>query len=187
MVASDFEFRHERLIHTLIVGAAFLTYLTQRDDIVWRFVKNQPEPHALERRIFIVATLLILAGAAICTWGRGRTASGGSRRLIGDFIYAIGLGSLFPTTGFVVLVIGEGNRLLRLAMHVDAIEIESVPRLGTAIRREAVKWCLTISMIVFVVTLKDRVADILVAASFAIGLICNAPVFDKSSRAAEVR
>jgi hypothetical protein len=36
-------------------------------------------------------------------------------------------------------------------------------------------------MIVFVIILKDGVADILVAASFQIGLICNAPFFHGSS------
>lgn len=184
MVATDFEIRHERLIHNLVVAVAVLTYLIQSDDVVWQFVKNRPEPHALERRIFILAVLFILTGAAICTWVRAM-GDGDRRRYFGDFVYAIGLGSLFPVAGFVVLVAGEGVRLLRLALCGDAVALKSRTRWGRAIRREAVKWCLAVSMIVFVITLKDRVADILVAASFVIGLICNAPFFDRSSKEAD--
>lgn len=186
MAASDFEFRHQRLIHNLIVAAAVLTYLIQPDDIVWRLVKDRPEPHALERYIFILATLFIVAGAAICTAARAK-GGGERRRYFGDFVYAIGLGSLFPVAGFVVLVAGEGIRLLRLALRGGAEGMESGPRWGRAIRLEAVKWCLVVSMIVFVITLKDRVADILVAASFVIGLICNARFFERSSKAALAR
>lgn len=183
MKATDFEYRHQRLIHNLIVAAAVLTYLIQPDDIVWRFVKNHADPHALERSAFIVATLFILAGAGICTWARAKNPRGGSSRYIGDFVYAIGLGSLLPIAGFVVLVAGEGVRLLRLALRGDAAAIESGPRWGRAIRQEVVKWCLVVTMIVFSITLKDRVADVLAAASFVIGLACNAPWFGQSSRA----
>lgn len=183
MVASDFELRHQRLIHNLIVAVAVLTYLVERDDIVWRFVKNHADPHALERSAFIVATLFVLAGAGICTWARAKNAGGGSSRFVGDFVYAIGLGSLLPEAGFVVLVGGEGVRLFRLAKCGHAPTIESDTGWGRAIRRELVKWCLVVTMIVFSITLKDRVADILAGASFVIGLVCNAPWFGRSSRA----
>ena len=184
MKATDFEYRHHRLIHNLIVAAAVLTYFIQSDDIVWRFVKNHTDPHALERSAFIVAALFILAGAGICTWAaRTKSGSAGRRRYIGDFVYAIGLGSLLPIAGFVVLVAGEGFRLFRLAKNSHDSTMESDTGWGRAIRQEAVKWCLVASMIVFVITLKDRVADVLVVASFVIGLVCNAPWFGRSSRA----
>jgi hypothetical protein len=147
-------------------------------------VKNHAGPHALERSAFIVATLFILAGAGICAWARAKNAGGGSNRFVGDFVYAIGLGSLLPIAGFAVLVAGEGARLLRLAVRGDAPMIESDSGWRRALRREAVKWCLVVSMVVFVITLKDRVADVLVAASFVIGLICNAPFFDRASKSA---
>jgi hypothetical protein len=35
MKATDFEYHHATLVHQLIVGAAFFTYLLQADDIVW--------------------------------------------------------------------------------------------------------------------------------------------------------
>jgi hypothetical protein len=177
MVASNFEFRHQRLIHNLIVGAAFLTYLFQPDDIVWRFVKGRPAPHTLERYFFLIATLLVIVGAGICTWARATDRA--RLQYAGDFIYAIGLGSLFPVAGFVILLCGEAVRLARLALHGDAPPSHTGSRWGMSIRQEAVKWCLVITMIVFVITLRDRVADILVAASFVVGLICNGPWFGR--------
>ena len=44
MKATDFECRHQTLVHQLIVGAAFLTYLIDREDVVWRFVKDSATP-----------------------------------------------------------------------------------------------------------------------------------------------
>jgi hypothetical protein len=100
MKATDFEYNHPTLVHQLIVGAAFLTYLFQADDIVWWFVKNRPSPHTLERALFIVATLLIGIGAAICT--RSHMLQGQRRRRyhVGEFLYVVGLGSLAPISGF---------------------------------------------------------------------------------------
>jgi len=55
MKATDFEYHHPTLVRQRIVGAAFLTFLFQADDIVWWFVKSRPSPHRLERASFIVA------------------------------------------------------------------------------------------------------------------------------------
>ena len=54
-----------------IVAAAFLTYLIDRDDVVWRFVKDSAAPQELQRALFTVATLFIVVGAGICTWAPG--------------------------------------------------------------------------------------------------------------------
>ena len=44
MKATDFEYRHQTLVQQFIVAAAFLTYLVEGEDIVWRFVKDSPAP-----------------------------------------------------------------------------------------------------------------------------------------------
>jgi hypothetical protein len=41
-----------------------------REDIVWRFVKDSSTPRGFERFCFIVATVFIIIGAAICAWAR---------------------------------------------------------------------------------------------------------------------
>src|SRR5215469_2722549 len=214
MQATDFEFRHQRLIHQFIVAAAFLTYLFQRDDIVWQFVKNTTEPHELERALFLIATLWIAVGAAITSFARAfgnppRTADDEpyrylrQSRYLGDLIYAVGLASLAPLSGFLILVIGETLRIFRLMQREDAASrylsqrptcivcfladarrSERRPAWGQAFRQEAVKWGMLITMIVFVITLKDRLAEILAAASFLVGLLLNTRIFRTASSAA---
>lgn len=182
MQATDFEYHHQTFVHQLIVGAAFLTYLLERDDVVWRFVKDTAAPHHLERLAFIVATLFIAAGAAICTRAR---AYGRSRpRYLGDVCYSIGLASLAPLAGFVILVAGETLRVMRLRRrvggHNPAEDLH--PTWSKALRLEAVKWGLLLTMVVFVITLVDRHAEILAAASFLVGAFLNAPLFRGSSQ-----
>ena len=48
-MATDFELRHETLLHLLLVLLAFLSYLLVLDDFVWAFVKDWSHPHLLER------------------------------------------------------------------------------------------------------------------------------------------
>ena len=197
MKASDFEYRHQTLVHQLIVGAAFLTYLIDREDVVWRFVKDSPTPHRAERLIFIIATLLIALGAAICTRARAHGTS--HTRYLGELCYAIGVGSLVPLAGFVVLVGGEALRVFRLIRPDRQNSLEpplSAPRSlalpgaeepnpgwRKAFRHEAVKWGILITMIVFVITLKDGYAEFLVVASFLVGTSFNVPIVGHSARA----
>ena len=212
MKATDFEDRHQTLLHQFLVAAAFLTYMIDRDDVVWRFVKDSTASRELERSLFIVATLFIAFGAGVCTWARAYRRPEGTIRVglyrylrhprhLGDLSYAIGLGSLFPLCGFVLLVLGEALRVLRLIRLHDertqnlqqgpapvapppsypvAKERDSGWR--NAFRKEAVKWGLLLTMIIFVITLKDRLAEILATFSFLIGLLLNAPIFHHSPR-----
>jgi hypothetical protein len=210
MKATDFEYRHQTLTHQLIVVAAFLTYLIQNDDVVWRYVKHSAAPREMERSLFAVATLFIAVGAGICTWARAyrrpesTTGVGPNRYLrhpqhFGDLLYAIGLGSLAPLWGFVILVTGETLRVYRLIRRVDdhtqnfqqsplstppplanPIAKRLDPQWGKAFRQEAVKWGILLTMIVFVISLKDRLAEVLAIASFLVGLFFNAPIFSHS-------
>ena len=215
MKATDFEYRHQTLVHQFIVAAAFLTYLVDREDIVWRFVKDSSAPREFERFFFIVATVSIVVGAAICTWARvyrrpeSSTGMESYRRIhrsryFGDLLYAIGLASLVPLWGFIILVVAEALRVFRLIQPEDPwarnllqdplptaspvippAAQESHSRLGKAFRQEAVKWGLFLTMVVFVITLKDRLAEVLAAASFLIGLLLNAPIFSQARSTAE--
>jgi hypothetical protein len=77
MRANNFEYGHQKLVNLLIVAIAFLTYLVDRDDIVWRFVKDSNSARTWERSLFLIATLAIAVGAAICTWACVRDSSSG--------------------------------------------------------------------------------------------------------------
>lgn len=210
MSATDFEYHHQTLVHQLIVALAFLTYVLNRDDVVWHFIKDSNAPRVLEHSLFAVATLLIAVGAGICTWSRAYSVPDGAtgqllrRQYLGDLFYAIGLGSLAPLWGFVILVVGETLRVFRLMQRENAraqnsqtrpsptsqplaapVVEELHPKWGRALRQEAVKWGLVLTMIVFVITLKDRLAELLAAASFLIGLLLNAPLFSHLPRVGE--
>jgi protein-S-isoprenylcysteine O-methyltransferase Ste14 len=131
MKATDFEYRHQTLMHLLIVAVSFLTYLTDRDDVVWALVREQSHPRLLERLFFALATLLIGIATALRTWARAYPESSvpgngppvlrdgpyGYLRYpqeLGNLLFAIGLGFLAPLSGFVVLVAGEAILVFRL-------------------------------------------------------------------------
>jgi len=209
--ATGFEYRHQTLVHQLIVGAAFLAYLFDRDDVVWRFVKDSATPHRLERWVFIIAALLIAVGAGICTRARaypGPNSNTGREtyriidhpRYVGEICYAIGFGSLAPLAGFLVLVGGEVLRVFRLVRGIDdraqtsqqhplpvpppltpPVSEHVSPRWKTAFRQEAAKWGILVTMTVFVITLEDRHAEVLAVASFLIGMLLNAPILSHST------
>ena len=178
--ATDVEYNHPIPIRLLIVGAAFLTYLIDRDDIVWRFIKNHgAQTRTLEHWLFLAATLLVGMGAYVCTAARigvmcgassGRqllASSSQSRRSWGEFLYAVGLASLAPLSGYCLLVLGEAFRLLRLSLrNNDAPQLRRTElNWPHAIRSETAKWGIFITMLVFTITLKDRYAEALVCTS----------------------
>ncbi len=202
MRATDFEYRHQLLLHELIVGAAVLTYLVDRDDIVWRLIKGESNARVMERSAFALATLLMGISACLCTFARARSRAGETAQLaqserslpylrlryMGDFLYAIALGSLVPLTGFFLLVVGEGIRLFRLqdgqTVRGPSSESEPAkrppPQWARAFRQEALKWGLFLTMIVFTLTLKDRVAEVLIALTILLWVILNVRIFGGS-------
>jgi len=161
--------RHSTLLHLIVVGAAWTTYLADRDDIVWRMIRDSPSRRALEHTIFSFATLLIGTGALLCT--RARASEGISAqtrpRLLGEWLYALGLATLLPLWGSVLLILGESIRIMRLAL--DREQVPPLPerqvRWSPAFLRESVKWGIFATMIAFSVSLVDRVADYGILAS----------------------
>ena len=175
MKATDFEYRHQLLLHELILGAAVLTYLVDRDDIIWRFIKMSPAARPLERALFAVATLLFGIAAWLCTHARAHRTSHRSLWL-GEYLYALALASLVPLAGSLILVIGEGIRLFRLLLRsAESGELEGLarPEWSKALRREAIKWGLFVTMIVFTLTLRDRTAEILIGVSVVPWVLLN--------------
>jgi protein-S-isoprenylcysteine O-methyltransferase Ste14 len=130
MKASEWEYRHQRLVHLLIVGVSFLTYLVERYDIVWVVVRGRNDARLLERLLFAVATILIGAGVALITWAGAYAAPPDSGRMppfhrtgpyrylrypqhVGTLLFAAGLGLLAPLWGLVVLLVGEAVAVSR--------------------------------------------------------------------------
>jgi hypothetical protein len=207
MKATEFEYRHQTLLHQCIIGAAFLTYSIDREDVVWHFVKDHAAPHNLERIVFIIAALLIGIGTMQITksraeqkpWPAKTPKHGQLRRFLGELCFAAGLASLAPIPGALILVGGEVLRVLRLFLR-DKSNAEdsgrvSEPKLsqsglpeefaahsrwGIAVRKEAGKWGILITMIVFAITLVDRYAEVLAAASLFLAILLNVLPFGDS-------
>jgi protein-S-isoprenylcysteine O-methyltransferase Ste14 len=219
MKATEFEYRHQTLLHLLVVGAAFLAYVFQPDDIVWAFVKHHTIYRALlERLVFGTGTLMILGSATFQTWAntyRLPQTNRSMRELSGDesyrrvqhafyfgrLLFALGLGLLAPISGTAILLLGEIILVVRLTNR-ENLWNESrrpyrrdgsspplrfgFPRSGanwkSALRSEISKWGLAVTMIVFTVTLRDRVAEILAAASFLLWAALNWPELIRDRR-----
>ena len=174
MRASDFEYRHPVMLHQAIVALAFGTYLIQRDDIVWQLVRNAGPPLdvTLERVAFAMATLLVGASAILCTWHR-------RHRYLGELLYAVGLASLAPGSGFVILVGGEALRLYRLSARAHmlgpgvAAEGVVAPSAPAGWRESFVKWGIFATMVAFTITLQDRLVAALAGLVFAVSITFN--------------
>jgi len=221
--ATEFEYRHQTLVRQLIVAIAFSTYFFDRDDVVWRFIRDNPASRLLEHLCFSAATLLIAFAAGLCTRARATRkpaepgASASPRgpfpfvrypQQLGDLLFAIGIASLAPLWGAVLLVFGEAVRLLRLIRRQSedaripevvgsntspsqrelqsfnasaAQSVKPAPGWGHAFRREAARWGILLTMVVFSVTLIDRLAEVLAVVSVLIAALLNLDSFKNNA------
>ena len=203
MKASDFEYRHRTLLHLTAVSIAFLTYLIDRDDIVWAMVRGYSRARLLERAIFAVATALIGIGSILRTWGRASTFAGslGKKSVwlrsgcspaflpypfhVGTLLFSIGLGFLAPLSGFVFLIVAEAIFAFRLILRENAADGERLRQAlfatcngssgiwRDAFRLESGKWGLFFTMVVFTLLLNDRFAEVMGAGSFVFWIARN--------------
>lgn len=208
--ATGFEYRHQLLTHQILVAVAFLTYLFDRDDVVWYFVKGSADhSRDWERALFAAGTLLIGIAALLSTWARARasnTSASGDQRVyfftclrdLGDWFYSVGLGTLAPRLGFLILAIGEAIRIVRVRLREkrmtedaiaggvssdelgrqwhNAMPIASSGTQGgwlASFRLEIIKWMMCLTMIIFTATLRDSLAEGLAVASFLIWALLN--------------
>jgi hypothetical protein len=198
MRATDFEVRNQTTLHLLIVGAAFLTYAFQPDDVVWALVKGHADRTLLERVVFGVGTLEIFSSAALRTWARVRLRYGSTCLYFGRIIFALGVGLLAPASGAAILLAGEGILVLRLlSRERENARATAIPQHSEryhflqprkpksnwpdAFRRESSKWGLAFTMIAFTFTLKDRLAEVLSGVSFLVWFALNLPDYFRST------
>jgi hypothetical protein len=92
---------------------------------------------------------MLLASAALETWRNSRLAR---------VLLVLAVGQLLPLAGLVVLFAGEAILQLRLALRQPDLRASCPP--GLAFRPAAARWGLAVSMIVFVWTLQDRIAEV---------------------------
>jgi hypothetical protein len=174
MKARDFEYRHQTLLHYVVVGLAVSMYLFTRDDIVWAAVRNHANSAILEQISFGAGSVLLLGCAFLETWGDAWRSV--RSLLVSRLLFMLVVGMLVPLAGTIVIDAGEGLLVWRLfARDRDSRQLKepSEARWGPAWRRAASKWGFAATMIVFTVTLKDRIAEIGAAVSFVVWLVLN--------------
>jgi hypothetical protein len=188
---STFEERHPFLLHCGILLAALLTYLFDREDVVWRFIKASPNARLLEHLCFGLATVVVGAAIWLGAWPLNNNSAilrddpqQIRRRCLGEILHAIGIGSLLPLSGFILLTCGESIRASRYAkLKMEALaKLRTVPEGSRPMQSDRQFWivrlflaqpgvcCAFLSMAVFSITLVDRLAEILFAGTAFVSL-----------------
>jgi hypothetical protein len=175
MPASDFEYRHQTLLHLLLIGLALAAYWAEPDDVVWAAVRQHADSALLERVVFGVGTVELFGCAILETWAE---AFGGLRTpmLTSRLLFALALGLLLPLAGTVLLIAGESLLAWRLFVrHRETPQPAErrAPRWREGFERAASKWGLAGSMIVFTWTLRDGFAETGAAASVLVWFALN--------------
>ena len=175
----------------LLVGVS--TYLIFPDDVVWRFIKTAPHARVLEHALFGVAAAILgfalLLKVKASAHPENQHSRGRSRITVtvASLLQAIGIGSLLPLPGFLLLVLGDvAASLLLYGRHSTAEDPRSE---GEDSRRapgplQAFRWrdalathlglcCAFLSMAIFSVVLIDRVADALFAMTSLVSIAAN--------------
>lgn len=181
----------------LIVRAALLlaglsTYLIVRDDVVWHFIKSAPHPRLLEHVSFGIAAgilglaLLLKVKASAHQENQARRGSYRITATVASLLQAIGIGSLLPLPGFLLLVLGDvAVSLLLDDRHSTAEDLGAERDSHPAHRSlQIFRWrnalathiglCLAfLSMTIFSIVLVDRVADALFAITALASVAAN--------------
>ena len=204
MKATRFEYQHQTLIHLLLVGLSSLSYFRDRVDIVWALVRNHSDSASWERLVFGFGALMLLGSAVLETWANAhprvsvrpdgpvfvsQPQHGYSQHQmrLARILLVLAVGLLLPLSGAIILLTGETILILRLWLRDDeSAAYLPLPSRGTnvswgsAFRVAASKWGLTTSMILFVWTLQDRIAEIGAACSVVLWLVLNIAARNRS-------
>ena len=183
----------------LIVRAALLlvglsTYLISPDDVVWRFIRTAPHPRALEHASFRIAAAIL--GFALflkvkaSVYRENQANNDAPSRItaaIASILQVIGIGSLLPLPGSILVVLGDVvASLLLYDRHSAAEDPRSEGEDSRRARRplQAFRWrdvlvthiglcCAFLSMVIFSVVLIDRIADVLFAMTALVSVAAN--------------
>lgn len=177
------------VIRMALLLAGLFTYFVSPDDVVWQFIKTSANARLLEHGIFGVAAavlgiaLLLKMKISVDAKQQDTGHTSHARAVVASLLQAIGIGSLLPLPGFLLLVFGDlGVSTLLYRQHPIAeepqIKLSSRTVRGT---HQAFRWrdslvthmglcCAFISMVLFSITLIDRIADVLFAISALVSI-----------------
>ena len=178
--ANALELRRPYLIHGLVLLIGWGMYLLDRDDVLWRFIRHSSHSRLLEHLGFGCAAAAIGLGILLGCWrtdrdyrAEGWTPGVIRRRCAGEILHGIGLASLVPVAGFVLIVCGEAIRSVRYAKlklriareHGGGVPcgvpvaVPPGPAWKWLVLSQAGMWCAFVSMVIFSIVLIDHAAD----------------------------
>lgn len=185
--ANALEIRRPFLIHGVLLFAAWLTYFADSADVVWRCIRSSPHARFLEHVAFGSAALAIGIGILLGSWRTDRDYRHEGwdpktvrLRCVGEILHGIGMATLLPVAGCVLLVAGETLRSLRYARLKTHIarsrpSLRPMPSLAASwkglLLGQGFAWCAFASMVIFSIVLVDRVADVLFAGTLLVALV----------------
>ena len=177
MKATLFEYRHQTLLHLLLVGLAVLSYLADPLDIVWAIVQHHSDSTFLERVVFGFGAAMLLVSAALETWTHAHPQAKQSFLRLSRILLASAVGLLLPVSGALLLLAGEAILVARLYLRDQESSpvFRSAGSWTRAFRTSASKWGLAASMILFTWTLQDRIAEIGAGLSCLLWVALNLP------------
>ncbi len=201
MKATRFEYEHQVLLHLFLLGLATLSYVHDPLDIVWALVRNHSDSAYWERLVFGVGTLMLTVSAGLETWVNAHSQNSVGRNrseaviqpqphqlLLARILLVLTVGLFLPLSGTIILLTGEAILVLRLFLRNEESTVHVAPSSSagrlcwrSGFRIAASKWGLTASMIAFVWTLQDRVAEIGATCSVVLWLLLNYPVRNRSA------
>jgi hypothetical protein len=179
------------IVRTALLVVGLSTYLISPDDVVWRFIGTSPHARALEHALFGIAAAILgfalLLKVKASAHPQNQDSLGSSRiTAVANLLQAIGIGSLLPLPGFLLVVLGDvAASLFLYGSHSTAEDprAELEPRRVSGPLR-AFRWrnalathvglCFAfLSMAIFSVVLIDRVADALFAMTALVSIAAN--------------
>jgi len=163
------------LIRAALLLAGLSTYFISPDDVVWRFIRHAPHARLLEHILFAAAAavlgLALLVKMSISTRAANDDVQNLRRKAaVASLLQAIGIGSLLPLPGFLLLVLGDvgvslfwepAGKPLHAYEWVDAL----IAHIGLCFA--------FLSMVIFSLVLIDRVADVLFAMTALISIVAS--------------
>ena len=164
-------------LRPVLLLAAVGTYLFSRDNVVWHFIKFSPRVRLLEHVAFGFAAFVLGVALLLKVQASSQRRMSAARNVMGNLLQALGIASLLPFPGFLLLVFGDlGISLLSRERQRGIREEPWVSQTASwtdALVEHIGLCCAFASMIVFSIVLIDRVADALFAMSALISLLTS--------------
>ena len=182
-------------IRAALLTAGLFTYLISPDDVVWRFIKTARHARALEHAAFGIAAAFLgfalLLKVRLSAHLENQSSHNPSLEtaIVANLMQAIGIGSLLPLPGFLLLVVGDAAASLVAYKHPipegpvaernsrQALRPSQAFRLSDALVMHSALCLAFLSMIVFSIVLIDRVADVLFGMTALVSIAANVRTF----------